>query len=127
MKSTCYQLDASEVIQGSGIQLGVGTELFVGLLSRPPAPEGIGAVEISGARYVRQPVTMVARTHSSMVVVSNGRVVFAGADQWEQPTHAALFNGADELIGYGILMGAPGVAGSGAASFGTGMIRLRVN
>jgi hypothetical protein len=77
-------------------------ELYVGLLTRHPFPEGHGYEELVGEGYARQPIRVNAFTSerdANTDLISFGAV----GDDWPAASHLGVFNGDGKLVAYGRL------------------------
>lgn len=124
MESGSYLLDARVVVQFRHEALQGRHK--VGLLSRPPTPEGANSTPLSCSGYVAQAVEFGSASAAGGMVRSANRVSFGTiADGASDVRHAAIYNEHDQIVAYGLLQRAPGHVTAGEVAFEPEAIRVR--
>lgn len=105
------------------------SEVYVGVLTQEPSPDGSNVVEPVGG-YLRQTLTLSDPTIvSNMTYTSNTtKIMFPTATlDWDQVTHMGIFDGSDNLLAYGPLAAPRTIPTGDVLAFAIGSIQLRLN
>lgn len=105
------------------------TEVYVGVLTQEPSPDGSNVVEPSGG-YLRQAITFTAPSIvNNMTYFSNDtKIMFPTATlDWAQVTHMGIFDGDDNLLVYGPLAAPRTIPTDDVLAFAIGSIQIRLN
>jgi hypothetical protein len=124
MQTGSYSLDACVVVQHRHLLL--NGRYKIGLLTRPPTPEGAHAIELAAPGYVVQDIRFGLPPLVGGVVRSVGRLSFGPiADEVADVRHAAIYDEAHAVIAYGLLRRAPGYVGPREIAFESEAIQVR--
>jgi hypothetical protein len=128
MRSGTFSLDSRVIVQHRFRSEPLSGSFTVGLLTKPPTPEGTHSIELAAPGYSRQPVEFgpPAERVLNCARRSAKRVSFGLiGDACGDVRHAAIFDDNDEMLAYGLLQTYAGYAAPLEVAIEAGMVKLR--
>lgn len=124
MQPGTYALDAKAVVQRRHLPLDGAYTL--GLLTKPPSPEGAHAIELAAPGYLRPTLHFGLPVVEGGAVLSGVRASFGPiGNHLQEVAHAAVFDQDNNLIAYGLVARASGSCGPWEVAFEPGAVRVR--